>query len=147
MSNNNDENTDQKNLTRRHRNYADITMFTINDKIIFCYLSDLVYNRKCPSKTYLITLIVEQQNGQLVIISMTMSVIWKHSCENDHSYAWGKDFKILWNNYNPIFKYMISEVLLQKQLKPSLNLKINKWNWTFKIKFSWITRSIWYFKF
>ena len=51
------------------------------------------------------------------------SHILKHFRKEVHIHIWDKDFKLLGNNYFSVFKRKISETLLIKQLKPSLNVK------------------------
>ena len=50
------------------------------------------------------------------------SQILKHSREEGHTHVWNKDFKVLGNIYCSAFKGKITETLLIKQLRPSLNV-------------------------
>ena len=51
------------------------------------------------------------------------SHILKHSREEGQNHVWDKDFQVLGNNYRSALKRKISEALIIKQLKPSLNVK------------------------
>ena len=51
------------------------------------------------------------------------SHILKHSREEGQNHVWDKDFQVLGNNYCSALKRKISEALMIKQLKPSLNVK------------------------
>ena len=104
------------------------TKFNNKDKTKFYHQSYLVYYGKCPNQTCTEDYIGETDpRVKERIINHNKrdknSHILKHSCEEDHTHLWDKNFKVLGNNYCSIFKRNISEALFIKQLKPSLNVK------------------------
>ena len=113
--------------------------FNVKDKTEFYHQSNLVYYGKCPNQTCTEDYIGEtdRKNKERTIDNNKRdqnSHILRHSREEGHTNAWGKDVKVLGNNYRSEFKRKISEALFINQLKPSLNVKeqsiwLHLYNW------------------
>ena len=103
------------------------TKFSVKDKTEFQHKHNAVYYGKCSNegcnndyvgetKRHIVERIKDHNSKG------NSSHLLKHSCENDHTHVWEKDFQILGNNYQSNFKQKISESLFIKQLKPTLNV-------------------------
>ena len=103
--------------------------FQIKDQTKFEHKHDIVYLRTCPedncSENYIresgcwISKILIDHNGEDL-----KSHIFKHSSEKCHQRFHTNSFKIFGNGFkNNSLKWKISEALLIKQIKPSLNVQ------------------------
>ena len=104
------------------------TKFNVKDKTEFYHQSNLVFYGKCLIQTCAEGYIgeIDRRIKERIIDNNKRdknSHILKHFRKEGHTHIWDKDFKVLGNNYFSVFKRKISETLLIKQLKPSLNVK------------------------
>ena len=105
------------------------TCFQIKDQIKFEHKHDIVHLGTCPEDSYSENYISESgrqisereidRNGR-----DQKPHIFKHSSENCHQHFDTNNFKIIGNGFkNNSFKRKVSEALLIKQIKPSLNVQ------------------------
>ena len=105
------------------------TCFQIKDQTKFEHKHDIIYLATCPedncSENYIeengrrISKIIIDHNGR-----DKKSTIFKHSSEKCHQHFHTNSFKVIGNGFkNNPFKRKVSEVLIIKQIKPSLNVQ------------------------
>ena len=104
------------------------TKFQLKYKTRFNQQNNLVYYSKFPNKTCNEDYVGETDRRieERIMDNNKRdknSHLLKHSREKNHQHACENDVKVLGNNYRSNFKRKISEALLIKQLKPSLNVK------------------------
>ena len=103
------------------------TIFPVKDKTDFQHKDNVVYYGKCPNEGCKDDYVGETKRCIVERIRGHNSkdnsfCLLKHARENGHTHVWEKDFQILSNNYQLNFKRKISESLLIRQLKPTLNV-------------------------
>ena len=98
----------------------------MKDKIDFQHQNIVVYYGKCPNPNRKDEYIGETDRRVIERVMDhnkrdKMSHMLKHSRDKLHNHVWEDDFKLLGNNNQSNIKRKISESLLTRQLKPSLN--------------------------
>ena len=103
-----------------------LTKFPLKNKTNFQHKNNIVYHSKCPSEGCHENYIGETNRRTVEKIQDhnnrdKNSHLLKHACEKSHTHIWENDFKILGNNYQSNIKHTISESLVTRELKPTLN--------------------------
>ena len=103
--------------------------FKIKDRKKFDHEHDLIYHIKCPEESCTVDYVgvsgrrlierVKYRNG----INQSSHML-RHSIEKNHAEATVNDFKVIGRNYgNNVQKRKVTEALLVKQIRPTLNVQ------------------------